>query len=170
MAKSGPKRHSEVCHAPGCTNRRIYQHYCQRHYDRFKRFGTIENMRRENGTGSLNKSGYLVLGKNWGKALEHILIAESSLGYKLPKKAQVHHFDGNPKNNSPSNLVICPDQNYHLLLHRRMRAYEACGNADFVKCYFCKEYDDPNNMYIRPNGKYGIHRECRNKFLSKKNK
>lgn len=31
-------------------------------------------------------------------------------------------------------------------MHQRLRAYEACGNADWVKCSICKQYDDPKNL------------------------
>jgi hypothetical protein len=56
---------------------------------------------------------------------EHVLIAEKALGKPLPKGAVVHHVDRDSMNNntkSPWNLVVCPDQAYHLLLHARVRA------------------------------------------------
>jgi len=45
-------------------------------------------------------------------------IAEKALGHPLPPKAEIHHVDGDPLNNEPSNLVICEDRAYHLLLHK----------------------------------------------------
>lgn len=85
-----------------------------------------------------------------GYVLEHVLIAEQALGKPLPEGAQVHHVDGDPGNNAPGNLVICQDQAYHKLLHRRQRALEACGHADWLRCWVCKEWDEPANLRVEP--------------------
>jgi hypothetical protein len=78
----------------------------------------------------------------------HIVVAERALGKKLPKGAQVHHVDGNGHNNDGKNLVICPSDAYHKLLHRRAAALDACGNAGWMKCVRCKQWDDPANMSL----------------------
>lgn len=63
--------------------------------------------------------------------MEHILVAEKALGKKLPVDAVVHHMNKDPADNfTPFNLIVCPDQAYHMLIHRRMRDYEMFG-----KCY-----------------------------------
>lgn len=98
-----------------------------------------------------------------GRVLEHIYLAAKALGRPLPEGAQVHHVDGDRTNNSPGNLVLCPDQAYHQLLHRRQRALEACGNANWLKCPYCKRYDDPANLYVRPNG-HAMHLACSAKY------
>lgn len=94
-----------------------------------------------------------------GYVLAHILLAEAALGKPLPSGAQVHHATGDPSDNR--HLVICPDQHYHQLLHRRMRAKAACGNPDWVKCKFCKRWDAPVNLQI-VNSRWlaAYHREC----------
>lgn len=101
---------------------------------------------------------------NGVRTVEHVLIAESVLGKKLPLGAVVHHADGNPRNNAKMNLVICPDQAYHFLLHTRMDALAACGNASWLKCEYCKQYDDPANLrlYKQKRGANfkGRHRKC----------
>lgn len=79
---------------------------------------------------------------------EHTVIAEKVLGKKLPSDAEVHHVDGDKSNNAHHNLVICPDSAYHKLLHRRQKALNTCGNANWIKCTFCKIYDDPKNLTV----------------------
>jgi hypothetical protein len=74
---------------------------------------------------------------------EYAVLAEKALGKPLPKGAEVHHH-------SETELVICPDRAYHKLLHQRQRALRACGNANWKKCRFCKQYDDPKKMAERP--------------------
>ncbi len=77
---------------------------------------------------------------------EHVLIAEKALGKRLPKNACVHHIDCDPTNNKPSNLLICPDHAYHMLIHKRTRAYEKSGNANWGKCLVCKNYGPEETM------------------------
>lgn len=104
---------------------------------------------------------------NNGYVLEHILIAEKSLGKPLPLGAVVHHADGNKLNNSNGNLVICQDNAYHSLLHQRTRAFEGCGNPKWLKCTYCKQYDDPCNLYINDRSKMFYHRICHYNYNQK---
>lgn len=94
----------------------------------------------------------------------HVLIAEKALGKPLPKGAVVHHADGDKKNNTPSNLVICPNEEYHQLLHARMRAKKDCGNPNFRKCCICKKYDDPHNLYFNKKSRSYKHSECNKRY------
>lgn len=97
-------------------------------------------------------------------------VAENALGRTLPSSVQVHHVDGDKSNNKNSNLVICPNQAYHNLLHLRTDAINNGAPAYFRKCPYCKLYDDPENMLniqvdeYRPSGTC-IHRECRRQYL-----
>ena len=76
----------------------------------------------------------------------HILMAEAVLGRRLPKGVQVHHVNEDWRDNSPSNLVVCPTPAYHKLLHRRTDALKECGNANWLKCCFCQIHDAPENI------------------------
>ena len=102
-------------------------------------------IRRRRGTGSLSKHGVLVM-RNGLQVHQHTIIVEAILGKPLPKKAVIHHVDGNPLNNEHSNLVVCDSQSYHMIIHTRQRAYDECGNANYRKCPLCKVYDDTDNM------------------------
>jgi len=102
-----------------------------------------------------------------GYVSEHIFIAEKVFGKPLPPKAVVHHVDGDCLNNSKDNLVICEDQAYHHLLHKRKRALDSCGHAGWLKCWICKQYDDPKNMYKIPDRNSAYHKKCHNEYKQK---
>jgi hypothetical protein len=104
-----------------------------------------------------------------GYVIEAIVIAESALGKSLPSGSVVHHVDENPLNNTPSNLVICPSTAYHSLLHQRKRAYEACGHADWHKCWICKKYSSASDLTISKHTK--VHKKCHAEYeRNRKNK
>ena len=103
-----------------------------------------------------------------GYVQESILVASNAVGHALPDGAVVHHVDEVPDNNSPKNLVVCQDQSYHMLLHMRMRALAACGNANWRKCKFCKQYDDPANLFVRSYRAY--HSRCANEYQREQRK
>ena len=94
----------------------------------------------------------------------HVLIAERAMGKPLPPGAVVHHVDGNRANNEGRNLVVCPDQKYHILLHRRQRAKDACGDASWRLCSLCGEYDAPANLVIYKTNSIVRHAACASKY------
>jgi len=75
----------------------------------------------------IGKRGYPRKSTNGEMVLAHRLRAERALGRPLPPGAVVHHADGSRSPDAP--LVICQDQAYHLLLHRRMRVKAAGGDV-----------------------------------------
>ena len=96
-----------------------------------------------------------------GQVREYRLEVEKAIGRYLKPEEQVHHHynaDGSVT------LVLCPDQAYHRLLHRREEALRYCGHADWRKCVLCKQYDDPKNMCINQN-KY--HKQCNTAYHRK---
>jgi hypothetical protein len=92
----------------------------------------------------------------------HILVAELALGKPLPKGVEVHHVDGDKANNAPTNLVICQDQQYHMLLHVRQRVKAAGGDPNTQRmCADCKQ---PVDMVLFPPSRRrreGIGNQCR---------
>lgn len=95
------------------------------------------------------------------RGYEHRLIAEAALGKPLPAGAQVHHVDGDRGNNATTNLVICQDQKYHGLLHRRTRVVKAGGNPNTHDvCNKCKALRAIGD-FCRTNERHGRSTVCR---------
>lgn len=152
-----------LCSIDGCGLKHDAKGYCHQHYKRWKLHGDpLVVKRAPSGVGYIGKKGHLHISINNKDTTVHRVIAEKAFGKPLPKGAQIHHADGNPLNNEPSNLVICPNAGYHRILHMRMMAYEACGNPNWMRCTFCKTYDDPINMRKEKSGRC-VHVECSRK-------
>lgn len=148
----------KVCSVVECSNK-VYGHgFCLKHYYRMKRHGHVNVTRRAKGEGGLQR-GYMIFRELGVRKRFHVTLAEKALGKPLPKGAVVHHVDQNPSNNEPTNLVVCPDRAYHQLIHQRMRAYECVGNSNYLKCKYCKQYDDPGNLKC-PRPSLGWHDKC----------
>lgn len=83
-----------------------------------------------------------------GRPYQHVRIAESVLGKRLPVGAEVHHVNGNGRDNRNQNLVICQDRRYHKLLHMRQRIRDAGGNPNTDRvCSRCES--------VKPSGEFG---------------
>lgn len=162
---------SKVCKVEGCGSKAHAKGYCGSHYGFLKRRGsaTAPRLQAPHRSGSVTTHGYRAItvkvGEGFRPRYEHILIAEQVLGKPLPKGAEVHHVNEIRSDNRHNNLVICPNHAYHQLLHRRTRAYDACGHADWLKCYICKKYDDPNNLQ-HCHDNTPRHRECQRRRSS----
>lgn len=150
---------NKPCGVSGCDKKYYGKGYCQMHLRRLKRNGTTERVIAAQGSGS-TMDGYRFVSVDGKSKRVHRLIAEEALGHPLPTGSIVHHADCDRANNIKSNLVICQDQGYHLLLHTRQRALDSCGNANYIKCWICKKYDSPENM---ADGN-SYHRECNIKY------
>lgn len=152
------------CNVDGCTgfrNKHSAKGMCHKHYERYRTHGRTHRINRKPGEGTFS-CGYHKVEINNKNISIHRVIAEKALGKPLPKCAVIHHVDGNGLNNANSNLVICPDDAYHFLLHRRQRAYDACGHADWRKCAYCKEYDLPENLT------FNHHKACHLDYMHKR--
>jgi hypothetical protein len=111
----------DKCSIDTCAGTVLAKGLCGKHYARLWRNGTIETIRPKG-----SKHGYINMIDDDGFwTLEHIYLAEKALGRKLPLGAQVHHMNGDRSDNyTPFNLIICPNQKYHALLHKRAKR---CG-------------------------------------------
>lgn len=116
-----------------------------------------------NGAGTMNDAGYRITQLNGVRKREHVRIVETVLGRELRDAERVHHINENRGDNRNENLVLCPNQEYHSLLHTRMKAFAACGNYDWRKCHRCGAYDAQSHLKRRPGGSRGLryaHSEC----------
>lgn len=151
------------CAADGCDKQARARGFCSKHYVAFMKYDDPLGGRpktRSNGQGTVLASGYMNMSVKGKSVRLHRHVVERALGRKLPKQVVVHHIDHNRLNNEPSNLVVCPDSAYHQLLHVREKALDACGNANWRKCSYCKKWDAPENLTIGSRNQY--HRLCNN--------
>jgi hypothetical protein len=151
-----------MCKIEGCNKAVKAAGLCSGHYER-KRKGVSDEYlsmpMATRGAGTTNAQGYKEV---CGLSI-HRLLAVKALNRLLKGEECVHHVDNDPGNNTPSNLVICPDKAYHALLHKRARALEACGHADWLYCYVCQGYSDPtdSDLYINQYRTSQVyHRKC----------
>lgn len=83
----------------------------------------------------------------------HVLLVEKMLGRRLPSNAVVHHINRNRKDNRNSNLVVCQDQAYHMIIHQRMRVLGAAGNPNTDKiCSRCRVVKPRSDFHKRTGG------------------
>lgn len=98
-----------------------------------------------------------------GYVYEHRVLVEGVIGHVLRQSAPIHHVDEDRGNNGRGNLVACDSNAYHCLLHKRKRAFDACGDPDALRCSICHSYarqEDMRSFFSDGRGPYGIHREC----------
>ena len=161
----------KICLVEGCESRIHGKGLCNKHYKRMSIHGNpLTRLIRDSGAGTIMNHGYTMHQINGRSVLNHVLIAEKALGKRLPKGSEVHHVDGSRTNDNNSNLVICQDRTYHKLLHMRTDALRETGNANFRKCPYCHNYDDPAKMKREIVGKSDrfIHRQCVRKYRNRK--
>lgn len=106
----------------------------------------------------IGQNGYVFRTPN---VYEHRALVEELIGFKLTSKQIVHHIDENPLNNHPSNLIVCENQKYHLLLHARQDAINRGQNIKLQgHCGRCGLVKDKNQFSKNKRMVFGIHNIC----------
>lgn len=121
-----PAHPMEVCKTEGCGRVANWKSgYCTPCYKQqwyLKSVGRSELMERTSQERWVHtKIGYVMIKVDGVLVYEHRALAEKALGKPLPPGAIVHHTKARDDNHGPFKLVVCPDQEYHILLHRRMQ-------------------------------------------------
>jgi hypothetical protein len=62
--------------------------------------------------------------KNGGFVKEAVLVVEKAIGKYLPVGAVVHHMNGDPSDNTPSNLSVLQNNAHHRLIHKRTNSLQ----------------------------------------------
>lgn len=107
---------------------------------------------------SINTQGYEVYNTKY----VHRMVAEKALGRELRGKELVHHIDGNRSNNCNKNLVICPNDAYHLLIHARQRIVDLGGHPDrHAYCSYHKCLHKVSAFSTRSDTWNKLHNMCR---------
>jgi hypothetical protein len=151
-----------ICTIENCGSKSDARGLCGKHYQRWKVHGSPEWVPTRSDKGHLTAYGYRARTRGGVKILDHTMLAEKAIGHALPPGAEVHHVNGDRADNNPSNLVVCPNHAYHLLLHVRQRAMDASGDPEKRRCCICKQYDDPQSMlvYRSRGGQNWRHAQC----------
>lgn len=114
------------CSVEGCNNFVRTKGFCNMHYLRKWKgqvAGPATPYIADDGAGYISVHGYhIITVPGRGQIKAHRYIAEKALGKRLPNRAVVHHWNRNRLDNRNCNLVVCPDESYHRLLHARQKA------------------------------------------------
>jgi hypothetical protein len=136
-----------TCSYDNCERSPKSKGLCEKHYNRQRRYGRLENIRREKGTFTISSHGYKVITKNGEQVYSHIVRAEEALGKSLPKGAVVSFVGSKNNNTEKQTIVICENMAYSHNIKTREEALEATGNPRMRRCNKCQEWDLPQNMY-----------------------
>ena len=115
------------CKIENCESKASSRGMCGAHYQLWRRAGGVNEpkLKQPNGSGGMTGGGYILLNINGRRVYEHRYLAEKALGKPLPKGARIHHTGKTWDNHGFLKLVICPDEEYHQLLHRRAEEIDA---------------------------------------------
>jgi uncharacterized protein YbaA (DUF1428 family) len=136
-----------TCNYENCEGSAKAKGFCEKHYNRQRLYGRLENIRRQKGTFTISSHGYKKITKNGEQVYSHIVRAEEALGKSLPKGAVVSFVGSKNDNTKKQTIVICEDKAYSHNIKRREEALEVTGNPRMRRCNKCKEWDLPQNMY-----------------------
>jgi hypothetical protein len=111
-----------------------------------------------------HQAGYVIVSTGINtKEFEHRINAKAQNGGELPDGAIVHHLNHRSDNTS---VLICSSHAEHRMIHVRENAFRECGHADWRKCHYCHQWDDPANLTKYASGHY--HKKCAANYVAKR--
>lgn len=87
----------------------------------YKSYSGTTGSKRNNTISYVDENGYLRF--NDSDILVHRYVAQKKLGRWLEPWEVVHHIDGNKRNNNPSNLWVCSQQEHDRIHEQNKRIY-----------------------------------------------
>lgn len=94
---------------------------------------------------------------------EHILVVEKIIGRRLRGKEEVHHKNGDKKDNRPENLHLCSGRKEHMILEKQALRLADTGSLSLRRCIYCKQVKQLDQFYNRKDswdGKTNSCKEC----------
>lgn len=129
IVKKAYRHKSPTCEVEDCENPTLAKGMCELHYARFRRNGHTDLVKRFKGWYMKDGYIYVYVSKRHYEPLHRVLM-EQHIGRKLLPDEHMHHIDGDPLNNSISNLAIT-NRSEHLKTHVQGRPRDE--NGRFVK-------------------------------------
>jgi hypothetical protein len=102
----------------GCIQKELAAEKCKRNNY------SLNNHPKWKGGKKKHKGGYILVRKDSGYVLEHILVMEQMLGRVPPRGSVVHHCNGDKMDNRPYNLRLFSSQSEHRRYHEMMNKGE----------------------------------------------
>lgn len=104
---------------------------CNSHYLRLYRYGRLNSVKRQYGTGGYRKDGYKLISENGVRILEHRSMMQKFIGRKLLSNEVIHHKNGDRQDNRIENLILTnhsEHRKYHKGNPRKRMSAEAREN------------------------------------------